>query len=136
MAGGRIIEADTVAELARNLGIPADALQDSVAGHNASIEKGIDLDFNKPMTKSMVPLTVKPFYAIAQWPAIHHCMGGLRIDKNARVIDIWGRPIPKLYAAGEVCGGVHGANRLGGNAIPDCIVFGRIAGTNAAREKQ
>ena len=136
VAGGRIIEAETVAELARNLGIPADALQDSVARHNASIEKGIDPDFNKPMTKNMVPLTVKPFYAIAQWPAIHHCMGGLRIDKNARVIDIWGRPIPKLYAAGEVCGGVHGANRLGGNAIPDCIVFGRIAGINAAREKQ
>jgi fumarate reductase flavoprotein subunit len=50
------------------------------------------------------------------------------------VIDIWGEPIPKLYAAGEVCGGVHGANRLGGNAITECIVFGRIAGENAAQE--
>ncbi|OPY01729.1 MAG: Fumarate reductase flavoprotein subunit precursor [Syntrophorhabdus sp. PtaB.Bin184] len=62
-------------------------------------------------------------------------MGGLRIDKDARVIDIWGEPIPRLYAAGEVTGGVHGSNRLGSNAIPDCVVFGRIAGANAAKEK-
>lgn len=62
-------------------------------------------------------------------------MGGLRIDREARVIDIWGKPIPKLFAADEVCGGVHGSSRLGGNAIPDCIVFGRIAGMNAAKGK-
>jgi urocanate reductase len=136
VARGRIIEAETIAELARKLGIPVNALQDSVAQHNLAIKEGRDPEFNKPMTKSMVPITAKPFYAIAQWPAIHHCMGGLRIDSEARVIDIWGRPIPKLFAAGEVCGGVHGANRLGGNAIPDCIVFGRIAGVNAAKEKQ
>jgi fumarate reductase flavoprotein subunit len=93
------------------------------------------MEFNKPVTTAMIPIEEGPFYAFAQWPAIHHCMGGLRIDKDARVIDIWGRPIPKLFAAGEVCGGVHGSNRLGGNAIPECIVFGRIAGVNAARTK-
>jgi urocanate reductase len=62
-------------------------------------------------------------------------MGGLRINSSAQVIDIFGSAIPKLYAAGEVAGGVHGSNRLGSNAIPDCVVFGRIAGTNAAKEK-
>ncbi len=132
---GRIIQAETVAGLAEKLGVPKEALQDSVARHNHSILDGKDPDFNKPMTKSMVPCVKGPFYAIAQWPAIHHTMGGLRIDSGARVIDIWGRPIPRLYAAGEVCGGIHGSNRLGGNAIPDCIVFGRIAGINAGREQ-
>ncbi len=132
---GRVIEAETVAGLAGKLGMPEDALEDSVSKHNKYVADRRDADFNKPMTGSMVPLAKGPFYAIAQWPAIHHTMGGLRIDSKARVIDIWGRPIPRLYAAGEVCGGIHGSNRLGGNAIPDCIVFGRIAGINAAKEK-
>jgi len=134
VAVGRIVEAESIIELAHKIGIPSNALEDSVAKHNMYIRDGKDPEFNKPMTKNMVPIIEGPFYAIAQWPAIHHCMGGLRIDSQARVIDIWGRPIPKLYAAGEVCGGVHGSNRLGGNAIPDCIVFGRIAGINAATE--
>ena len=129
------MEAETIVQLARKLGIPSDNLQDSVTKHNSYIRDGRDSDFNKPMTENMVTLERGPFYAIAQWPAIHHSMGGLRIDKETRVIDIWGRPIPKLYAAGEVCGGIHGSNRLGGNAIPDCIVFGRIAGINGAKER-
>jgi len=61
-------------------------------------------------------------------------MGGLRIDEKARVIDVFGKPIPRLYAAGEVCGGTHGNNRIGGNSLAECVVFGRIAGTNAAEE--
>lgn len=132
---GRLIEAQSVSELAKALGVPAANLVATVSRHNECLKLGKDLEFNKPMTKAMVPLEEGPFYAFAQWPAIHHCMGGLRIDKDARVIDIWGKPIPKLYAAGEVCGGIHGSNRLGGNAIPDCIVFGRIAGINAAKTK-
>jgi urocanate reductase len=135
VARGRIIEAETITQLAQKLGTPADVLQDSATRHNTYIMNGKDPEFNKPITKSMVPMLEGPFYAIAQWPAIHHCMGGLRINGEAQVIDIWGRPIPKLYAAGEVCGGVHGSNRLGGNAIPDCVVFGRIAGINAAGEE-
>ncbi len=134
LAGKRIVMADSISELAQNLGIPGDSLQGTVAKHNQYIRDGKDPEFNKPMTKSMVPLVEGPFCAIAQWPSVHHCSGGLRIDTKARVIDIWGRPIPKLYAAGEVCGGIHGSNRLAGNAIPECIVFGRIAGSNAAKE--
>ena len=70
-------------------------------------------------------------------PGIHHCCGGLRINANAQVLDaIEGKTvIQKLYAAGEAAGGTHGTNRMGGNAIPNCIIFGRIAGKNAAAEK-
>ena len=71
-------------------------------------------------------------YAVQITPAIHHTMGGVRINKNAEVIGVTAKPIPGLYAAGEVTGGVHGGNRIGGNAVADIITFGRIAGTNAA----
>ena len=59
-------------------------------------------------------------------------MGGLAINDKTEVLNKDGNPIPNLYAAGEVTGGVHGANRLGGNAVTDILVFGRIAGRNAA----
>jgi fumarate reductase flavoprotein subunit len=135
VSSGRVIEAQTVADLAGKIDVPSGSLRDSISAHNGFIANGIDPDFNKPMTSNMAPLTEGPFYAIPQWPSIHYCMGGLRINRKARVIDIDGKVIPRLYAAGEACGGVHGSNRLGGNGIPDCIVFGRIAGTYAAREE-
>ncbi|WP_028314237.1 FAD-dependent oxidoreductase [Desulfatibacillum aliphaticivorans] len=130
---GRFIKADSIEELAGKLKIPAAALVKTVEEHNQYLKKGSDPDFNKPITDKMIPLEKGPFYAVAQWPAVHHTMGGLRINPSAQVIDIWGKVIPKLYAAGEVTGGIHGSNRLGSNAIPDCVVFGRIAGRNAAK---
>lgn len=76
-----------------------------------------------------------PTYAVRLAPKIHHTMGGIAIDDRATVLDILsGEPIPGLFAAGEVTGGVHGASRLGSCAITDCLVFGRIAGQNAAAE--
>ncbi|ACL65203.1 flavocytochrome c [Anaeromyxobacter dehalogenans 2CP-1] len=129
---GRFVKADTIDELAGKLGLPADTLRETVATHNRYIREKKDPDFAKPITDRMLPLEEGPFYGIAQWPAVHHTMGGLRIDEQARVIDIWGNPIPKFFAAGEVTGGIHGANRLGGNAGPDAVVFGRIAGRSAA----
>ena len=135
LAKGRFVKADTIAELAAKIKIPAAALTETINKHNKYIQDGKDPDFNKSMTKVMIPMVQGPFYAIAQWPAIHHCMGGLRINPNAQVIDVFGVVIPGLYAAGEVAGGVHGSNRLGSNAIPDAISFGRVAGTNAAKEK-
>lgn len=132
---GRLLKADTIRELAAKINVPADALAETVEKHNKYLQEGKDPDFNKPITKSMMPLNEGPFYAIAQWPAVHHCMGGLRIDTECRVIDIWGSPIPRLYAAGEIVGGIHGSNRLGGNAIADCVVFGRLAGRKAGAEK-
>lgn len=130
---GRFVRAETLAELAEKLHIPADVFQETIANHNKYLAENKDPDFGRQFTKAMMPLVNGPFYAIAQWPAVHHTMGGLRINQDAMVIDIFGNPIPRLFAAGEVTGGIHGANRLGGNAIPDCVVFGRIAGTSAIK---
>lgn len=133
---GRLLKADTVRQLAEALGIPAYTLSETIARHNVALQTGIDPDFGKPVTAQMLPLSEWPFYAVAQWPSVHFTMGGLRINTSAQVLDIRGEAIPGLYAAGEVCGGVHGSNRLGGNAIAECIVFGRIAGRNAVGSKK
>ena len=74
-----------------------------------------------------------PFYATAKTVTVHHTLGGVEINERTQVLNSQKQPIPHLFAAGEVTGGIHGANRLGGNSFPDCIVFGRIAGTEAAR---
>ena len=77
-------------------------------------------------------LSTAPYYAIKIAPGIHHTMGGLKINTDAQVLDTDGSIIPGLYAAGETTGGVHGGNRIGGNAVCDFVVFGRIAGSNAS----
>lgn len=76
--------------------------------------------------------TSTPYYAIEVGPAVHHTMGGIRINTDAQVVTTQGATVARFCAAGEVTGGVHGANRLGGNALADIITFGRIAGSNAA----
>ena len=73
-----------------------------------------------------------PWYAFPRAPAVHHTMGGVAIDEYARAVRADGSHIPGLYCAGEMTGVLHGANRLGGNAMTDFAVFGRIAGTSAA----
>ena len=78
------------------------------------------------------PLDTAPYYAVMVAPGIHHTMGGVKINTAAEVLTEAGEAIPGLYAAGEVTGGVHGANRLGGNAVCDIIVYGRIAAQSAA----
>lgn len=130
---GRFVQADSIAELAKKIGLPEAALVETVNKHNQYLKDGKDPDFNKPITKAMLPLDKGPFLAVAQWPAVHHTMGGLRINKNAQVIDIFGKVIPNFYCAGEAAGGVHGSNRLGTNATADCVVFGRVAGRNAVK---
>jgi urocanate reductase len=134
IAKGRFIKAASIGELADRIRIPSNALEQTVKAYNQCLKDKKDSEFNKPITASMLPLDEGPFYAVPQWPAVHHTMGGLRINKHAQVIDIRDKVIPRLYAAGEVTGGIHGSNRLGSNAIPDCVVFGRIAGINAAKE--
>ena len=130
---GRFTQADSIAELAKKIGLPEAALVETVNKHNQYLKDGKDPDFNKPITKAMLPLDKGPFFAVAQWPAVHHTMGGLRINKNAQVVDIFGKVIPKFYCAGEAAGGVHGSNRLGTNATADCVVFGRVAGRSAVK---
>lgn len=84
------------------------------------------------MNTSNSDLSKTPFYAVQISPGIHHTMGGVEVNTNSEVLDSNSETIPGLYAAGEVTGGVHGANRLGGNAITDIVVFGRNAAQNAS----
>ena len=123
---------DRLEDLAGHYGmVPAD-LAETVSRFNEQLGNGRDDDFGKPILAGAGPIAHPPFYAMRAWPKVHHTMGGVRIDTDARVLDMDGRPMAGLYAAGEVAGGVHGACRLGSCAIPDCLVFGRIAGRNAA----
>jgi len=125
-----IYRADTIADLEAQIGMPKGALVAEIAKYNSFIEKGADPDFGK---KNFGPkLEHGPFYATPRSPSVHHTMGGLAIDKEAHVLDKSGKWIPGFYAAGETAGGVNAGNRLGGNAIPTAIVYGRIAGANAA----
>ncbi|MEG2533965.1 MAG: FAD-binding protein, partial [Gordonibacter sp.] len=73
-----------------------------------------------------------PWYACQKVPTAHHTMGGIRINANCQALDATGAPVKNLYACGECTGGIHGSNRLGGNAIADCMTFGRVAGAQAA----
>ncbi len=125
---------DTIKELAEFYGIPYEGLKEQVDMYNSMVEAGTDTQFGKPISKKVL-LKKGPFYAARAWTKVHHTMGGVEIDTKARVLSIkTGEPVPGLYAAGEVTGGIHGASRLGSCAIADCLVMGRIAGTNAASE--
>ena len=98
---------------------------------NASVAAGEDAEFGRSNGMDD-DLSTAPYYAIKIAPGIHHTMGGLKINTDAQVLDTDGSIIPGLYAAGEATGGVHGGNRIGGNAVCDFVVFGRIAGSNAS----
>ena len=113
--------------------MPARQLETTVAHYNQCVERGEQDEFGK-LLKDAQPIDRPPFYAIRLWPKVHYTPGGLGINTDAQVLDLDGRPIEHLFAAGEVCGGVHGASRLGSCALTEGIIFGRIAGQNAARE--
>jgi flavocytochrome c len=135
LESGVIKKFNTLEELAQNYNIPVDAFKQEIAKWNGFVEQKKDADFGCMIFPDAKPTVQPPFYAARLWPKVHHTMGGLVIDKNARVFGFDFKPVKGLYAAGEVTGGVHGAVRLGGVAMADCIVFGRIAGQNAAKEK-
>ena len=132
LADGHSYKADTLDELAEKIGVPADALKATVESYNAGMVSGSD-EFGKATSEDSTILQA-PFYASLRTPTVHYTMGGIQIDTDAHVLDADGSIIPGLYAAGEVASGIHGNNRLGGNAYPDIITFGRIAGQNAAAE--
>ncbi len=123
----------TLEDLAYQLGMDPKVLTETVENYNSYVDAGHDPEFNKGAFDLKVE--VPPFYATPRKPAVHHTMGGLRIDEEARVLDKDGNVIEGLYAAGEVSGGIHAGNRLGGNALADIFTFGRIAGYNAAHKK-
>jgi succinate dehydrogenase/fumarate reductase flavoprotein subunit len=129
---GVVRKFNSLEELAAAYEIPLDELEATIDRFNGYVKKGTDEDHGKPILPDAAPLAVPPYYAIRLWPKVHFTMGGVQIDTRARVIDVDGKPIPGLYAAGEVTGGVHGACRLGSCAITECLVMGRIAGRNAA----
>lgn len=125
-----LVKADTLEEAAAFFGIDADALKATVESYNSYVESGVDADFGRGVMSSKIETA--PFYIAVSTPAVHHTMGGVQINTDAQVINTNGEVISNLYAAGEVTGGIHGTNRLGSCAIADVVVFGRIAGTNAA----
>ncbi len=132
---GRIKKADTLDELAALIKVPADHLTASIEEYNAvARNKGSKDRFGFSATNTDdAPMTEGPWYACLKVPTVHHTMGGIHIDVNARALSKKGLPVKGLYAAGEVTGGIHGANRLGGNAIADVFTFGRVAGEQAAK---
>lgn len=118
-------------QLAGYYSVDAQKLKQTVDRYNTMLEQGQDDDFQKPLSEKAAPITNPPFYAMRMWPKVHYTMGGIQIDKKARVIDTGQKPVPGLFAAGEVTGGIHGACRLGSCAITECLVMGRIAGKEA-----
>jgi len=126
-------EGSTLADLARETGLPAADLEATMARYSAQQKAGADEDFGRSATEMTAALGTPPFYAVRVKPAIHHTMGGLRVNAGTQVLKADGTPIPGLFAAGEVTGGLHGANRLGGNGVADIVVNGKLAGEAAAR---
>ena len=127
-------EGPTVAELAKAIGIPAADLEATLNRYNAQQKAGTDEDFGRSAAQMAASLETAPYYAVCVTPAIHHTMGGLSVNTDTQVLKADGTPIPGLYAAGEVTGGLHGANRLGGNGVADIVVNGRLAGIAAAQK--
>jgi len=122
---------DTISDLAKQFQIPLSSLEKSIQDYNNAIDQGKPDAFGKAVTSSTLKIASPPYYAIRLWPKIHYTPGGVGINSRAQVLDFNREPIPGLYAAGEVTGGVHGAGRLGSCALTECIVFGRIAGKQA-----
>lgn len=131
---GAVVEANTLEELAKKTGMDPAKLKASVDEYNKVATGKVEKDKYGFVAnnKEDKPMTEGPWYAVKKVPTVHHTMGGLRINTQTQVLDASGKPIPGLYAAGEVTGGIHGANRLGGNAIADIFTFGRQAGKVAA----
>ena len=127
---GYTVTGATYEELAKAMGVDEATFASTMNTWNQAVEAKSDAEFGR--TSFANPLTTAPYYAIKITPAVHHTMGGIVINPKAEVLNEKGEAISGLYAAGEVTGGVHGANRLGGNAVADFVVFGRISGQSAA----
>ena len=127
---GYTVTGATYEELGKAMGVDAAAFAETMEKWNGCVEAKNDPDFGR--TSFANPLNTAPYYAVKVTAGVHHTMGGLKINANTEVLNEKGEVIPGLFSAGEVTGGVHGANRLGGNAVADFTVFGRIAGAAAS----
>ena len=128
---GYTVTGETYGELGKAMGVDEAAFAETMNTWNGYVEAKNDPDFGR--TSFANKLDTAPYYAIKVTAGVHHTMGGLKINTNTEVLNENGEVIPGLFAAGEVTGGVHGANRLGGNAVADFTVFGRIAGAAASK---
>ena len=128
---GLLTEGETPEALAEKLGMPKETLAETIARYNGFVASGNDADYGRKGSEMPRALNEGPYFAVEVGPAIHHTMGGIVINTKAEVVDASGKAIPGLYAAGEVTGGVHGGNRLGGNAVADICVYGKIAADSA-----
>ncbi|WP_162011311.1 flavocytochrome c [Streptococcus sp. S784/96/1] len=128
---GLVVEAKTIEDLAKAIDIDGATLKTTLDTWNKAVADKSDAAFGRT-TGMDNALSEAPYYAIKVSPGIHHTMGGLKINTNTEVLNKEGKAIPGLYAAGEVTGGIHGQNRIGGNAVADIIIFGRQAGNQSA----
>jgi flavocytochrome c len=129
---GDILVADTLAEVCARAGIDAAEAQRTIDAYNLLVDQKASQDeFGRRLLT--IKLETGPWYVIPRAPSVHHTMGGLVINESCQVLDTRGPVIPGLFAAGEIVGGVHGANRLGGNAVAETVVFGRLAGNSASK---
>ncbi|MDO4838530.1 MAG: FAD-dependent oxidoreductase [Clostridia bacterium] len=132
---GYVYIADTLDEMAEKLGMDADTLKATVESFNESVAAGEDKDgFGRTLFSTQ--LTKGPWVATPRTACLHHTMGGVHIDTSCRVLNAEGNAIKGLYAAGEITGGIHGANRLGGNAVVDTVVFGKLAGETVVADNK
>lgn len=127
---GLLTEGATIAELAQKLNLDVATLETTMANYNTYFKNQNDTEFDRRVLAG--ELSTGPFYAVEVAPAIHHTMGGIKINDRSEVLNNAGEIVEGLFAAGEVTGGIHGGNRIGGNAVADIVVFGRIAGNQAA----
>ena len=129
---GTLFKGDTLEEVAEAAGVDPAGLVTTVERWNQMCDEGTDSDFNYRST--MNKFETAPYYLGQCVPSVHHTMGGVHIDTDARAVKTTGETVPNLFAAGEVTGGIHGTNRLGSDAVCDCITFGRVAGASAAEQ--
>ena len=136
VALGAVVEAPTLDELAQKTGMKAADLKASIQQYNDAVtgKQKDRFGFIANNTDDK-PMTEGPWYACKKVPTVHHTMGGIRIDVKSEALNAKGQPIPGLYAVGEVTGGIHGANRLGGNAIADIMTFGHAVGPHIVQGK-
>ncbi|PSM52266.1 flavocytochrome c [Campylobacter blaseri] len=131
---GIVKKFDSLEDIAKEYNMPLDEFKKTVANYNQYVKDEKDPEFGKNLSKDITKgydFSVAPFYVSRVIPKVHHTMGGVNITPKAEVISAdTNKPIPGLYAAGEITGGVHGAVRLGSMAIADCLTFGMIAGEN------
>jgi succinate dehydrogenase/fumarate reductase flavoprotein subunit len=131
---GKVVRGENVEDLAKKIKIDPKVLKATFDKFNDFCRsQGTDTEFGRPSCAPNIPMYEGPYFAELKTPSVHHTMGGIRINANTQALDANGKVIPGLYAAGEATGGIHGTNRVGGNAIADALTYGNVAGQEVAK---